>query len=117
MVIILALLVHKNRVDDSQQKKCVSTQKNSDFSHKKAQIEGGHQHLPTKILPTPQGIDKVFFWSVPFFLEVTMLTSLALAPLKTPVVVKGLLKHIVWKTAKYVEAKQCQSDFYRRCIL
>ena len=40
-----------------------------------------------------------------------MLTSLALEPLKAPVVVKGLLKCIVGKTAKYVEAKQCQSDF------
>lgn len=37
-----------------------------------------------------------------------MLTSLALEPLKTPGVgVKGLLKRIVGKTAKYVEAKQC----------
>ena len=39
--------------------------------------------------------------------KVTMLTSLALEPLKTPVGVKGLLKRIVGKTAKYVEAKQC----------
>ena len=67
MVIILALLVHKKRVDNSQQK-IVSTQKNSDFSHKQAQIEGRHHHLPTKILPTPQRIDNFFFLSVPFFL-------------------------------------------------
>ena len=39
-------------------------------------------------------------------LKVTMLTSLALEPLKTTGVgVKGLLKRIVGKTAKYVEAK------------
>ena len=51
--------------------------------------------------------------------KVTMLTSLALEPLKTTGVgVKGLLKRIVGKTAKYVEAKQCHVvTFWGICIL